>query len=166
MLKYPVKGKIFTVRGEEEYVVSHLNSFRYMEMDGEFIETPCQNFEEVPQILASTETTTSTRSPLKMASLRDARAIVEEGMNTTWGQLPEFIHKTDNFGLGFTSEAQRDVRRARVGGPPLRINNRGVNAIEDSKEDFDIDNWIYPTTNGGPSNWTTRDFIPVYFIPQ
>ena len=41
MLKYPVKGKIVTVRGEEEYMVSHLNSFRYVEMDGEFIETPC-----------------------------------------------------------------------------------------------------------------------------
>ena len=54
MLKYPVKGNIVTVRGEEEYMVSHLNSFRYMEMDGEFIETPFQNFEEVPQILEST----------------------------------------------------------------------------------------------------------------
>ena len=39
-LKYPVKGKIVTVQGEEEYMVSHLNSFRYIEMDGEFIETP------------------------------------------------------------------------------------------------------------------------------
>ena len=48
MLKYPVKGKIVTVRGEEEYMVSYLNSFRYVEMDGEFIETPFQNFEEVP----------------------------------------------------------------------------------------------------------------------
>ena len=35
MLKYPVKGKIVTVRGEEEYMVNHLNSFRYVEMDGE-----------------------------------------------------------------------------------------------------------------------------------
>ena len=40
MLKYLVKGKIVTVRGEEKYMVSHLNSFRYVEMDGEFIETP------------------------------------------------------------------------------------------------------------------------------
>ena len=48
MLKYPVKGNIVTVRGEEEYMVSYLNSFCYVEMDGEFIETPCQNFEEVP----------------------------------------------------------------------------------------------------------------------
>ena len=49
-----------------------------------------------------------------MASLKDARAVVEEG-------------------------AQRVVRRARARGPPLRINNCGVNAIEDSEEDSDID---------------------------
>ena len=48
VLKYPVKGKIGIVRGKEEYMMSHLNSFRYVDMDGEFIETPCQNFEEVP----------------------------------------------------------------------------------------------------------------------
>ena len=78
MLKYPMKGKIVTVRGEEEYMVSHLNSFCYVEMNREFIETPCQNFEEVPQILASTEVTTN-KPPLKMASLKDARVVVEEG---------------------------------------------------------------------------------------
>ena len=59
-------------------MVSHLNSFRYVEMDGEFIETPCQNFEEVPQTLASTEVTTNKLS-LKMASLKDARAVILEG---------------------------------------------------------------------------------------
>ena len=48
MMEYTVKGRIVTVHGEEEYMVSQLNSFRYVEMDGEFIETPCQNFEEVP----------------------------------------------------------------------------------------------------------------------
>ena len=40
-LKYLVKGKVVTVCSKEEYMVSHLNSFRYVEMDNEFIETPC-----------------------------------------------------------------------------------------------------------------------------
>ena len=39
MLKYLIQGKIITVHGEEEYMISHLNSFRYVELDGEFIET-------------------------------------------------------------------------------------------------------------------------------
>ena len=29
-LKYPVKGKIVTISGEEEYTVSHLKSFKYV----------------------------------------------------------------------------------------------------------------------------------------
>ena len=64
-------------------MVSHLNSFRYVEMDGEFIETLCWNFEEVPETVAATKSTPKvpkiSRPPLKMASLKDARAVVEEG---------------------------------------------------------------------------------------
>ena len=58
-------------------------------MDGEFIETPCQNFEEVPQTIIATKIVASvpkiTRHPLKMASLKDARAVIEEGGCTIWG---------------------------------------------------------------------------------
>ena len=46
-LRYPTEGKIVTVCGEEEYIVSSVHTFRYVEMDGEFIETPCQSFETV-----------------------------------------------------------------------------------------------------------------------
>ena len=77
-LKYLVKGKIVTVCGEEEYMVSHLNSFWYVDIDGEFVETPCQHFEEVPQTLASIETIAED-PPMKMAFLKDARAIIEKG---------------------------------------------------------------------------------------
>ena len=47
-LKYPVKGRIVTVCGEEEFMVSHLNYFKYVEIDGEFIETPFYTFKVVP----------------------------------------------------------------------------------------------------------------------
>jgi hypothetical protein len=39
-LKYPLDGKTITVCGEEEYIVSHLASFRYVEIEGEIHETP------------------------------------------------------------------------------------------------------------------------------
>ena len=151
------------VRGEEEYMVSHLNSFRYVEMDGEFIETPCHNFEEVPQTLASTEVVAD-KPPLNMACLKDTRAAIDQGGCANWGQLPDFTHKTDKFGLGFTAEAQRVVRRARVGIPPWCIRNPGVNAIEDDEEDSDIDNWIYSTTNGGLNNWMAKDSCPFLLL--
>ena len=90
-----------------QHMVSHLNSFRYIEMDGEFIETPFQHFEEVPQTLAAAETMTEEDSPLKMASLKDARAVIEKGECVNWGRLPDFTPKTDKFGSGFTVEAQK-----------------------------------------------------------
>ena len=105
-----------------------------------------------------------TRPPLKMASLKDAKAVIEEGGCTIWGQLPDIPYKSDKFGLGFSSGAQRVVRRARTGRPPLCINNHGVNALEDG--DNDMDSWIFPTTNGGPSNWTTKYFVPITFIQK
>ena len=37
-------------------MINHLNSFRYVELDGEFIETLFQHFEEVPQKVAVTKT--------------------------------------------------------------------------------------------------------------
>ena len=58
-----------------------------------------------------------------MASLKDAKATVEEGGCTILGQLPEIPYKYDKFGLGFTTEGQRVVRRARAGRPLFCINN-------------------------------------------
>ena len=88
-------------------MVSHLNSIIYVEMDMEFIVTPCQNFEVIPQ--TATEDVSAipkvTRVPPIMASLKDARIVVEEGGCTTWGQLLEIPYKSDKFGLGFTAEA-------------------------------------------------------------
>ena len=134
-------------------------------MDGEFIETPFQHFEEVPQTLASVETVVED-SPLKMASLKDAQAVIEKGEYANWGRLPDFTQKTNKFGLGFTAEAQRAVRSARIGRPHVFISNSGVNAIEDDVEESEFDSWIYPTTNGGPNNWTAKDFIPITFVTQ
>ena len=138
-------------------MVSHLNSFRYVKMDGKFIETSYQNFEEFPMTVVATKTASSvlktTRLPLKMASLRDAKAVVEEGGCTIWGQLPDIPYKSDKFGLGFTSGAQRVVRRARVGEPPLCISSHGINALKDSDIHCDMDKWIFPTINGGVNNW-------------
>ena len=41
-----------------------------------------------------------------------------------------------------------------------------VSATEDADSSYDMDNWIFPTTNSGPSNWTTKDFVPITFIQK
>ena len=48
----------------------------------------------------------------------------------------------------------------------LCITNPEVNMIEDDDEESEFDNWIYPTTDDGLSNWTTKDFVPISFITQ
>ena len=88
-----------------------------------------------------------------MSSLKDVRAVVEEGRSTIWGQLPEFPFKSDKFDLGFTSVGQKAVRRARAGGPSVKISHRGVNALEDSEEEGNFKDWIFPTVDGGMCNW-------------
>ena len=43
----------------------------------------------------------------RMASLKDAHVVVEDGGYTIWGQLPDIQYKSDKFWLGFTSQAQK-----------------------------------------------------------
>ena len=74
-----------------------------------------------------------------MSSLKDAKVVVEEGGRTIWGQLPDIPYKSDKFGLGFTSNAQKAMCRARAGGQPLKIRNQEVNAVEDGEEDCSLE---------------------------
>ena len=134
-------------------------------MEGEFIETSYQAFEVVPQVMPvdSPVTPKVTRVPSKIASLKDARDVVEEGGCTVWGQLPDFPFKSDRTSLGFTSKGQKMIHCERVGGSPLRINKNEVHAIEEVNGDFDINNWIFPTLGDGLNNWTIEDVIPIFF---
>ena len=102
----------------------------------------------------------------RMSSLKDAKVVIEEGGSTIWGKLPDFPFKTDKFGLGFTLARQKAVRRSRAGGPPVRITHHGVNALEVSEEESNLEDWIFPTVDGGLCNWEAKDFVPITFILQ
>ena len=118
-------------------MLKDIRAIAELELDGEFIETPFQHFEEVSEEIVATKEVSSTpvitRPPPQMSSLKDARAVVEEGGSTIWGKLPDFPFKSDKFGLGFTSTGQKAVRRARAGGPLVKISNQSVNAVEDNE---------------------------------
>ena len=97
-------------------MVSHLNYFKYVEMDGEFIETPCQAFEVVQPMVATSKCSSDVSKVVKVVpntvSFKVARAAIEEGSCDNWGQLLEILFKADKCGLGFTIKAQKKVRRA------------------------------------------------------
>ena len=79
-----------------------------------------------------------------MSSLKDAKAVVEEGGCIIWGQLPDIPYKSEKFGLGFTSGAQKVVRCARAGGAPLKIRNHQVSVVEEDEDNYDLEDWIFP----------------------
>ena len=76
-----------------------------------------------------------------MSSLKDAKAVIEEG-------------------------AQKVVRRTRAGGPPLKISNHQVSAVEDDEANYNLEDWIFPTVSGGLNKWEARDFVSITFIQQ
>ena len=96
----------------------------------------------------------------------NTRAVVEDGNRTIWGQLPDIPFKADKFGLGFTIKDQKEVRRAHVGKPPLRVRNHVVNVVEDSDDECAFEERIYPTTGGKLNNWHAMDFTPISFIEE
>ena len=106
-----------------------------------------------------------TRPPPQMSSLKDAKAVIEGG-SIIWGQLPDFPFKSYRFDLGFTSTGQKAVRRSRAGGPPVKITHHGVNALEDSEEENNLEDWIFPTVEGGLCNWEAKEFVPITFMNQ
>ena len=67
--------------------------------------------------------------------------------------------------MGFTVKAQREVRRARAGKPPLCIGSHEVNDVGDSDEEAAFEDWVYPTTKE-LKNWHTKDFVPISFIEK
>ena len=48
----------------------------------------------------------------RMASLKDASAVIKDGGCTIWGELPNIHFKSYKSGLGFTAKAQKEVKRA------------------------------------------------------
>ena len=127
-------------------------------------------FEVVPPMVAATKISSDISKAdvvvPRMVSLKDARAVVEDGNCTILGQLHDISFKADKFGLGFTIKAQREIRRARMGKPPLCIGNSEVNVVEDSEDECTFEEWIYPTARGKLNNWNAKDFTLISFIEE
>ena len=100
-----------------------------------------------------------------MASFKDARVAVEEGNCDTWGQLLEIPFKVDKYGLGFIIKAQKEVRRARAGKPPLRIGGHEFNPVGASDDKVAFEDWVYPTTTK-LNNCQAKHFVSISFIKE
>ena len=106
--------------GEEEYVVSHLTLFHYVEVEGEIHETPFQAFETVHAV--NFPPPEQKRKPeTVMSSLKDAKAVVEGGNPEGWGQVLDVTPKFDKFGLGFSPGQQSATPKASNLSTPVKF---------------------------------------------
>ncbi|XP_050889755.1 uncharacterized protein LOC127095054 [Lathyrus oleraceus] len=88
-LKFLVDDKLVVIEGEEEIMVTHLASFRYVEGEGEMREVPFQSFEviNVEMVCPAKDESKDAESP--MASLKDALKIIKDGHPQGLGRLLE-----------------------------------------------------------------------------
>jgi hypothetical protein len=84
-LKYVWNGQIVTVCGEEEILVSHLSSFKYVEVDGEIHETLCQAFETVA--LEGVACAEQRKPGASISSYKQAKEVVNSGKAEGWGKM-------------------------------------------------------------------------------
>ncbi|XP_050897847.1 uncharacterized protein LOC127104725 [Lathyrus oleraceus] len=75
-LKFITNDKMIVIGGDEDILVSHLTSFRYIEVDGEITETPFQSL-EVVNMMAVQQTLETPKSGPSMASWQGAKAVME-----------------------------------------------------------------------------------------
>ncbi|XP_050910855.1 uncharacterized protein LOC127126039 [Lathyrus oleraceus] len=162
-LKYVWNGQIVTVCGEEDILVSHLSSFKYVEVDGEIHETLCQAFETVAiEKVAYAE---QKKPGASITSYKQAKEVVDSGKAEGWGKMVDLPVKEDKFGIGY------EPLRAEQGaaGPSTftsagLMNHGDVFATEgeDVDSDCDLDCWVRPSAPGEViNNWTAEDIVQV-----
>lgn len=159
-----VLPKIVIVCGEEVYMVSHMSTFRYVEVEGEVHETPFQAFEAVQMI--NIPYPKVKKPEVSMSSLKDVKEIIEASHQEGRGRVLDLPSKFNKLGLGYVphetnsgSKTQNTVKFSSAG----FINEGQANAIDDDKDNgFDFSKWIPPTVQE-LCNWSTEDVIQVTF---
>lgn len=98
--KFIKNDKIIIIKGEEYVLVSHLKSFRYIEVEREIIETPFQ-FLDVVNVLILQKIFDSSKPELSMAYWQWAKAIIETENAQGWEKIIDVQENWDMFGLGY-----------------------------------------------------------------
>ncbi|XP_050909309.1 uncharacterized protein LOC127123094 [Lathyrus oleraceus] len=175
-LKFLADDKLVVVEGEEEIMVSHLASFRYVEGEGEIREVPFQSFEviNVEMVCPARDESKDAESP--MASLKDALTIIKDGHPQGWGRLLELPANKDRTGLGYNSQNLKKPAPIATRGSVLPLSdnfssagylddNRICAVEEEEKEEEEDDGLIFTKTDGnGATKWTEFEIPKVTLI--
>jgi hypothetical protein len=108
-LKFVSDNKLITVSGEEDTLVSHLTSFKYVESDEGALEIPFQALEipfqalEIASVTLANPEDDGRKEKRPVTSLKSLKVALEEGLPTGLGQMLVLPEKKDRFGLGYQS---------------------------------------------------------------
>ncbi|KAI5436143.1 hypothetical protein KIW84_022554 [Lathyrus oleraceus] len=172
-IKFPVNGRIITVCGEEDILVSNLSTFKYVEVEGEIHETLCQAFEVVQ--VKDAAPVEEVEAGASLSSFKQAQALVNSGVAPGWGRLVDLPVKEDKFGIGYQPALTSTTLTPQTRQGPITFSSVGtiqygqVSAInkEDGGSDCDIDNWVRPRVPGEVlRNWSSEEIIQVTLLKE
>jgi hypothetical protein len=163
-LKDVWNGQIVTVCGEEEILVSHLSSIKYVEVDGEIHETLCQAFETVA--LEKVAFAEQKKPSASIASYKQAMEVVNSGNAEGWGKMVDLPVKEDKFGIGYQPlQAEQGEQKGPSTFTSARLMKHGdvfAASSEDGDNDCDLNNWVLPCAPGEMvNNWTAEEIVQV-----
>ncbi|KAI5409648.1 hypothetical protein KIW84_055187 [Lathyrus oleraceus] len=145
-IKFPVKGRIIIVCGEEDILVSHLSTFKYVEVEGEIHETLCQAFEAVQ--VKDAAPVEEVEVGASILSFKQAKAVPALTSTTSTPQTRQGPITFSSAGI---------IQYGQI----FAINE------EDGDSDYDIDNWVRPRV---PSevlrNWSSEEIIQVTLLEE
>jgi hypothetical protein len=172
-IKFPVNGRIITVCGEEDILVSNLSKFKYVEVEGEIHETLCQAFEAVQ--VKDAAPVEEVEADASLSSFKQAHALVNSSVAPGWGCLVDLPVKEDKFGIGYQPTLTSTTSTPQTRQGPITFSSAGiiqygqVSAInkEDGDSDCDIDNWVRPRVPGEVlRNWSSEEIIQVTLLKE
>lgn len=96
MLKFIVRDKLIIMDGEEDILVSHLSSFKYIEANGKTLKTSFQALEVV--VISRKD---DTQKDIPTPSCGKFSTMIKRGGPVSWGKVVEILDKKDRFRLGY-----------------------------------------------------------------
>ncbi|XP_050878617.1 uncharacterized protein LOC127082421 [Lathyrus oleraceus] len=156
------------IEGEEDIVVSHLTSFRYVEGEGEIREVPFQSFEVINVEMVCPARDESKDAEYPMASLKDALTIIKDGHPQGWGRLLELPANKERTGLGYNSQNLKKPTSIATRGSMLLLskNFSSVRYLDDNRicaveeEEEEDDGLIFTKTDGnGATNRPSLKYL-------
>ncbi|XP_050890981.1 uncharacterized protein LOC127096459 [Lathyrus oleraceus] len=163
-LKFVTSGKLVSVSGEEDIFVSHLTSFRYIEVGEDIVETPLQALEVVNVVQTKPKLVEAPKRV--MSSWKSVKSAIEAGCPGSWGTLIELPEKKDKCGLGYQPSIElfkdQKIHQGKV--PSIQEiffkagfrSDDQVNALED--EDPDLSKMVFRgPSDAALTNWKATD---------